>query len=797
MDGDEDTVMSDPRKVSALPPHASLTQTTFSLNPHRREDPSLAPSVIPRASSKSPSSGPDPASLQDQPASTGIIPPDQFIKTSPPESNSAELSFSRTDSLVEPKSEWSDDEMPASSSSAAVGLAVASLPSGLCYDSEMRYHCEIRPTADLHPEDPRRIFYIYDELCQAGLVDDPTSARPLAPQTLRRILARRATQQEISTVHTEAHYDFVKSTTDMSDDELLLLEAQRDSIYFNQLTFEASRLSAGGAIETCLAVARRDVKNAIAVIRPPGHHAEQDKAMGFCLFNNVSVAARVCQNTLGESCRKIMILDWDVHHGNGIQKAFYDDPNVLYISIHVHKNGAFYPGTHHGDMDMCGTGPGLGKNVNIPWETQGMNDGDYMHALQEVVMPIGQEFNPDLVIIAAGFDAAAGDVLGGCFVTPPCYAQMTHMLMGLAGGKIAVCLEGGYNFQSIARSALAVTKTLMGDPPERLIKNTPGSGAIITVSQVKRTQSHYWRCMTPRPLAQQTQGIRFHNRLHGMTGQSKPRNSVKLINAQDSIRELQAKQLYESCKLTELWIYRTAISKSFEHQVLASPNYNQAVPMLIIFHDPPEILGVTHPLTGKLEAHNCWLHTDIQRDYVALAVEKGWAVIDVNVPMHISRDQTTGKFEDEDVNRPHATEELAAYLWDNYIDSPSNATDVFFMGVGTAFYGVTSLLINRDNLYQSVNGVISFVSDHPVRAVASATQTWMSKWYRENSLVFVSHKHGVWEHKPSKRYGNLRKSPQATISDMLAEHKEEAFDWISDHIRDQSESEDDDSSMKG
>ncbi|KAJ5992086.1 histone deacetylase [Penicillium sp. IBT 35674x] len=777
MDGDEDTVMSDPRNVSALPPHASLTQTTVSLNPHRREDPVLAPSVIPQAPPKSPSSAPDPASLRDQPASTGITPPDQFIKPNSSESNSAENSVFRTDSLVGSKSDWSDDEMAASVSSAAAGLPVASMPSGLCYDSEMRYHCEIRPTSDIHPEDPRRIYYIYKALCQAGLVDDEISARPLVHQTLKRIMPRRATREQISTVHTGEHYEFVQGTKDMSDEDLVLLEQQRDSIYFNQLTFEAARLSAGGAIETCLAVARHDVKNAIAVIRPPGHHAEHDKAMGFCLFNNVSVAARVCQNTLGESCRKIMILDWDVHHGNGIQKAFYDDPNILYISIHVHQGGAFYPGGHYGDMEMCGEGPGVGKNINIPWGSQGMGDGDYMHAFQQVVMPIAREFDPDLVIVAAGFDAAAGDILGGCFVTPACYAQMTHMLMSLARGKIAVCLEGGYNLESIAKSALSVTKTLMGDPPERLIKSTPSEGAIKTVTEVMRIQSHYWRSMTPRPIAKHD-GLVLTDRLH------------------DSIRELQAKQLYESCKLTELWIYRTAISKSFNHQVLASPNYNQGVPLLVIFHDPPEIMGATHPLTNKLEAHNCWIHTDVQKEYVALAVEKGWAVIDVNVPMHISRDKTTGKFEDEDVNRPHATEELAAYLWDNYID-PSNATDVFFMGIGTAFYGVTSLLINRDNLYQNVNGVISFVSDHPVRAVASATQTWMSKWYRENSLVFVSHQHGVWEHKPSKRYGNLRKSPQATISDMLAEHKEETFDWIRDHIKVQSESEDEDSEMKG
>jgi histone deacetylase 6 len=116
--------------------------------------------------------------------------------------------------MIEPNSEWSDDEM-ATSVNTAAGLPLAALPSGLCYDSEMRFHCEIRPTADLHPEDPRRIFYIYRALCKAGLVDDPASARPLAPQTMKRILARRATYQEISSVHTEAHYDFVKSTTGM------------------------------------------------------------------------------------------------------------------------------------------------------------------------------------------------------------------------------------------------------------------------------------------------------------------------------------------------------------------------------------------------------------------------------------------------------------------------------------------------------------------------------------------------------------------------------------------------------
>jgi histone deacetylase 6 len=304
---------------------------------------------------------PLPAQLGDQHAAAPVAQAQPTVPSTAPE-KSAGLSAAitepakRADSIVEETSDWSEEDL-----GARVGLPLASLPSGLCYDVQMRYHCEVRPTADVHPEDPRRIYYIYKELCRAGLVDDPESSRPLVARPLKRIHARNATEAEISLIHTPDHFAFVESTKDMSDDELIALEHTRDSIYFNKLTFASSLLSAGGAIETCLAVATRKVKNAIAVIRPPGHHAEHDKTMGFCLFNNVSVAARVCQNTLGESCRKILIVDWDVHHGNGIQKAFYDDPNILYISLHVYQDGKFYPGGDEGDWDHCGAGAGIGK----------------------------------------------------------------------------------------------------------------------------------------------------------------------------------------------------------------------------------------------------------------------------------------------------------------------------------------------------------------------------------------------------------------------------------------------------
>jgi histone deacetylase 6 len=217
------------------------------------------------------------------------------------------------------------------------GLKIAELPTGLCYDERMRYHAEVSATTgeNVHPEDPRRIYYIYKELCEAGLVADPHFKRSglLVKTPLLRIDAREATKDECCLVHTNNHYEFVKHTAGMFrvklvketefvanggflpelDDEALIdlsEDIHMDSIYFNSLSYFSAKLSAGAAIDTCRAVVERKVKNAIAVIRPPGHHAEVQSTMGFCLFNNVCIASRVCQEDFGSRCRKILILDW-------------------------------------------------------------------------------------------------------------------------------------------------------------------------------------------------------------------------------------------------------------------------------------------------------------------------------------------------------------------------------------------------------------------------------------------------------------------------------------------------------
>lgn len=306
------------------------------------------------------------------------------------------------------------------------------------------------------------------------------------------------------------------------------------------------------------------VRNAVAVIRPPGHHAEHDKACGFCFFNNVCVAAKAVQQEFPELCRKIMILDWDVHHGNGVQQAFEDDPNVLYVSLHVHMNGKYYPDGDYGDHLHCGKDLGLGKNVNIPWPTKGMGDAEYLYAFQQVVMPIASEFDPDLVIISAGFDAADGDNLGGCFVSPAGYSHMTHMLMQLAKGKVVACLEGGYGFavggpenplydpRPIARSALAVTRTLMGEPPERLGDLSLRSSAVDIVRTVIRVQSKFWKCLYPKDLDIQRKKELGSERLH------------------DIIRDWQSKTLWEKHRMSALYVLRQNLSKSFENQILAT-----------------------------------------------------------------------------------------------------------------------------------------------------------------------------------------------------------------------------------
>ncbi|KAI9314176.1 hypothetical protein BX666DRAFT_1863074 [Dichotomocladium elegans] len=333
-----------------------------------------------------------------------------------------------------------------------------------------------------HPESPSRIYVIYRQLEREGLLKD-----------CKRIESRYAQKSEVLKVHSVRHFQEMQYLEDMTLEKLTSLGVYYDSIYLNAESFTSGLLAAGSVIEACVAVVKDEVKNAFAIVRPPGHHAEMDCPMGFCVFNNVAIAIRHLRDHFPQVGR-ILVVDWDIHFGNGTQKLTNDDKDVLYISLHRYEDGNFYPYDRCGSESYVGEGDGKGRTVNIPWRSAGMRDGDYLYAFQQIVMPIGLEFGPSLVIVSAGFDAADGDYIGECHVTPAGYSQMMHQLKSLANGHLVVTLEGGYNLQSIANSAAACMSVLVGDPPEIPAITMPSAECIATIETVKQVQSQYWRC---------------------------------------------------------------------------------------------------------------------------------------------------------------------------------------------------------------------------------------------------------------------------------------------------------------
>ncbi|CAG9939480.1 unnamed protein product [Clonostachys rosea f. rosea IK726] len=660
------------------------------------------------------------------------------------------------------------------------------LPTGCCYDVRMKMHmnADFSPSAH-HPEDPRRIHEIFKAFKRAGLIyngpdaDLPRILKETPTRYMWRIPARSATREEICLAHSPDHLAWVENLDNLSTAELRDLTKRydqgRESLYVGGMSHPVARLSTGGAIETCKSVVVGNVKNAFAVIRPPGHHAEFDTPMGFCFFNNVPVAVKVCQQDYPDECRKVLILDWDVHHGNGVQNIFYDDPNVLYISLHVYQNGHFYPGkppnpmTPDGGIEHCGIGSGLGRNVNIGWHDQGMGDGEYMAAFQKIIMPIAQEFEPDLVVISAGFDAADGDELGGCFVTPSCYAHMTHMLMSLANGKLAVCLEGGYNLKAISNSAVAVAKTLMGEPPPKMSIPKINREAARVLAKVQAHQAPYWECMRAGvvnvPEVQNMRGSRLH----------------------DVIRNAQRQILQEKHNMIPLYVQREVLYKSFENQVLITPNIQDSKKVLLIIHDPPELLAQHDAIDTTIEPHNSWV-VDGVTQYIDWAVHEKFGVMDINIPAYITQEEDTESFTPASQERElkQQVSALVCYLWDNYLQM-YDFEELIVMGVGNAYLGVKVLLINRD-CKDRISGVVNFVTGN-LRPVKSDVDERLSPWYKENSRVYVAGNHACWSDPDltrkvnKRRFGTVIKSDAFGLTKMMERHSKEVQEWISERVR--------------
>ncbi|XP_076978436.1 histone deacetylase 9 isoform X9 [Tamandua tetradactyla] len=376
---------------------------------------------------------------------------------------------------------------------------------GIAYDPLMLKHQCICGSSTTHPEHAGRIQSIWSRLQETGLLNK-----------CERIQGRKASLEEIQLVHSE-HHSLLYGTNPMDaqklDPRTFLGDASRkffsslpcgglgvdsDTIWNELHSSGAARMAVGCVIELASKVASGELKNGFAVVRPPGHHAEESTAMGFCFFNSVAITAKYLRDQLNIS--KILIVDLDVHHGNGTQQAFYADPSILYISLHRYDEGNFFPGS--GAPNEVGTGLGEGYNVNIAW-TGGldppMGDIEYLDAFRTVVMPVAKEFDPDMVLVSAGFDALEGHAppLGGYKVTAKCFGHLTKQLMTLANGRTVLALEGGHDLTAICDASEACVNALLGNEleplPEDILHQTPNTNAVISLQKTIEIQSKYWK----------------------------------------------------------------------------------------------------------------------------------------------------------------------------------------------------------------------------------------------------------------------------------------------------------------
>jgi len=293
----------------------------------------------------------------------------------------------------------------------------------------------------------------------AGHVESPARTR-----TLERVVKESlysgavlvepspATEEEISLIHLPSYINYLKE-----------ISAQGYTVFdpdtaAGPYTYEAACLAAGAGLTAVELILSGKIKNAFALVRPPGHHAESDRPMGFCFFNNIAITAQFLRQKRG--FRKIMIIDWDLHHGNGTQKAFYYTPEVFFISLH---QSPLFPGT--GAMSEVGEKEGAGYNLNLPLKP-GKNDQDYLYLFQKIILPLADLYQPEFILVSAGFDVLSGDPLGKMELTPKGCGDLTQMIMSLAEkwskNRLMLFLEGGYNLSLLQTGVAEVTNRLKG-----------------------------------------------------------------------------------------------------------------------------------------------------------------------------------------------------------------------------------------------------------------------------------------------------------------------------------------------
>lgn len=525
------------------------------------------------------------------------------------------------------------------------------------------------------------------------------------------------------------------------------------SLYVNEHSAYAARLSCGGAIELCDAVASGRIKNGFAIVRPPGHHAEPQKSMGFCFFNNVAVATQVVMQRHA-SIKKVLILDWDVHHGNGTQRVFENDPNVLYISIHRYdEDGSFYPGSTYGDYTSVGSGDGAGYSVNVPWPTKGMGDADYLYAFYHLIMPIAQQFAPDLVIISAGFDAAEGDRIGECKVTPGGYAQMTHLLNSLCDGKVAVVLEGGYDPDAVASSAVAVTDVLLNlnrAPPRSTVAS---SIAAETVRRVCRHHQERWSSL--------------HVPEYEVDDVDRnPVTGPDVLDIGEMLAAYRADKIAKEYDLFEVPLYDTRHNLFAEH-VLCSEGILDRFSTIIFFVHDMGNLRTEKPQKSVKHIDGATQLVTASRKVHEYASKNQYGIVDMNIIKIFAATERTfpaGVRPWSSITDGEAKEacKTAAFVWDNIValsNGEKYNKNIVLIGFGSGCNVLTSLIDSRD-LKPHVKAIVNVVGYDEMPQVSIRSDLEKKKWYHRKSLVLVpeDHRHVLdrGDAAPLKRFGKVQ-----------------------------------------
>ncbi len=335
----------------------------------------------------------------------------------------------------------------------------------------------------MHPEKPERLAAIDRAVAKSGIGSLLINTTPCA-----------ASENDLSIVHSPSYIEQIEEAAKRARNENKLIQLDSDT-FMSQQTFEVAKLAAGASMTAIDTLAKDDISSSFVAVRPPGHHAMSQRQMGFCIFNNIAIAANYARKHLGH--KRVLIIDWDVHHGNGTQDIFYDDPGIFFISMHQYPHWPYETGW----LDEVGVGEGKGFNLNIPLPP-GTGDQGHLRAWDSIIEPVSHEYKPDIILVSAGYDAHQSDYMSNQNVTTQGFGMLAGRLQKLSQAldiKTACFLEGGYHTEALAESVVATLNALAKAPSqieeEESITADQAPEELESRLQLLRKQfDQYWDC---------------------------------------------------------------------------------------------------------------------------------------------------------------------------------------------------------------------------------------------------------------------------------------------------------------